>query len=166
MTARVVADGLVLRAWEPADAPAMVELFDDPEVAYWTPLKSPFDLAVATEYVENARGATDKLQLAITTDGVQPLGEVMLNLATGSLGYAIGPAHRGQRLGVRALKVLTAYAHETAGLPRVILEIEPDNAASAAVARAAGYRQTDLPPEQVVDKGRELTLFTWEHLAQ
>jgi RimJ/RimL family protein N-acetyltransferase len=166
MTARVVADGLVLRAWEPADAPAMVELFDDPDVAYWTPLKSPFDLAVATEYVENARRATDKLQLAITTDGVQPLGEVMLNLATGSLGYAIGPAHRGQRLGVRALKALTAYAHETAGLPRVILEIEPDNAASAAVARAAGYRQTDLPPEQVVDKGREVTLFTWEHLAR
>jgi len=165
MTARVVADGLVLRAWEPADVPAMVELFDDPEVAYWTPLKSPFDLAVATEYVENARRAKDKLQLAITKDGVQPLGEVMLNLATGSLGYAIGPAHRGQRLGARALGLMTAYAHETAGLPRVILEIEPDNAASSAVARAAGYRLTDLPPEQVVDKGRELTLFTWEHLA-
>lgn len=165
MTVRVVGDGLVLRDWEPGDAPAMVELFDDPEVAYWTPLKSPFNLAVVTEYVENARTAESRLQLAITTDGVAPLGEVMLNLKTGSLGYAIGPAHRGQRLGARALKLLTTYAHETVGLPRVILEIEPGNAASSAVARAAGYRLTDLPPESVVDKGRELTLLTWEHLA-
>jgi RimJ/RimL family protein N-acetyltransferase len=89
----------------------------------------------------------------------------MLNLKTGSLGYAIGPAHRGQRLGARALTLLTTYAHETVGLARVILEIEPDNAASSAVARAAGYRLTDLPPTPIVDKGRELTLLTWEHLA-
>ncbi|TCO30240.1 RimJ/RimL family protein N-acetyltransferase [Kribbella steppae] len=165
MTVEVVGDGLVLREWEQADAPAMVELFDDPEVAYWTPLKSPFDLAVAQEYVENAIAADGRIQLAITTDGTTPLGEVLLNLKNGTLGYAIGPAHRGQRLGARALTLLTAYAHETAGLARVILEIEPDNAASSAVARAAGYRLTDLPPTPVVDKGRELTLLTWEHLA-
>ncbi len=165
MTVRVVGDGLVLRQWERADAPAMVALFDDPEVAYWTPLKSPFDLAVAEEYVDNALATDGRIQLAITTDGIEPLGEVMLNAKTCTLGYAIGPAHRGQHLGSRALKLLTTYAHEKVGLARVILEIEPDNAPSSAVARAAGYRLTDLPPTPVVDKGRSLTLLTWEHFA-
>ncbi|MFJ1597928.1 GNAT family N-acetyltransferase [Streptomyces sp. NPDC088261] len=46
-------------------------------------------------------------------------------------------------------------------LPRVVLEIEPDNRPSVAVARAAGFRLTDAPPETVTDKGRTYTLLTW-----
>jgi RimJ/RimL family protein N-acetyltransferase len=63
------------------------------------------------------------------------------------------------------VKLLTEYAHEVAGLHRVILEIEPDNAASAGVARRAGYVLSDDKPQLVTDKGRELTLLSWAHLA-
>ena len=45
------------------------------------------------------------------------------------------------------------------------LEIEPDNAASSGVARSAGYSLTDLPATVVTDKGREVSLLTWEHVA-
>ena len=92
------------------------------------------------------------------------MGEVLLMTDKATLGYSVGPAFRGQRLAVRALKLLTTYAHEEAGLPRVILEIEPDNAASSGVARSSGYQLTDLPPTIVTDKGREVSLLTWEHL--
>jgi hypothetical protein len=47
----------------------------------------------------------------------------------------------------------------------VILEIEPGNDASNGVARRAGYQLTDLPLNVVTDKGREVSLRTWEHLA-
>lgn len=162
---RLVGDGLVLREWERGDLAAMVELFDNPEVAYWTPLRSPFDLAAAEAYYDVARSDNGRIQLAITTDGEQPLGEVLVSEKTTALGYSIGPKHRGQGLAVRALVLLTTYAHEVIGLPRVILEIEPDNEASSSVARRSGYRLTDEPPKPVTDKGRELTLLTWEHLA-
>jgi RimJ/RimL family protein N-acetyltransferase len=162
---RLVGDGLVLREWERGDLAAMVKLFDNPEVAHWTPLVTPFDLEAAKAYLDRALSINGRHQLAITIDGGEPMGEVLLMTDRAALGYSVGPAFRGQRLAVRALKLLTAYAHEEAGLPRVILEIEPENAASSGVARSAGYQLTDLPLTTVTDKGRQVTLATWEHLA-
>ncbi|MEU9331331.1 GNAT family N-acetyltransferase [Streptomyces canus] len=61
----------------------------------------------------------ERIHLAITTNGQQALGEVLLNQATGSIGYIVGAAHRGQRLAVRALRAVTEYAHVNATLPRI-----------------------------------------------
>lgn len=168
---RLMGAGLVLREWTEADLPAMTDLFDDPEIAHWTPLASPFDLAAARAYLATARQARVdglRIQLAITTDGHLPLGEVLVILTnandrTASLGYSVGAAHRGRRLGSRALTVMTEYAHHTMDMPRVTLSIEAENGASAAVARTAGYRLTDEPPIGTVDKGRSLALRTWAH---
>lgn len=88
---RLEGDGLVLREWRDSDVPLMVGLFDNPEVAHWTPLVSPFDLAAAQEYLNKARRTAeigDRIQLAITVDGEEPLGEVLLSLSHNSLGYA------------------------------------------------------------------------------
>ncbi|MFC4584879.1 GNAT family N-acetyltransferase [Sphaerisporangium corydalis] len=161
--------GLVLREWTDDDLPVMAGLFDDPDVAYWTPLATPFDLAAARAYLERARrslAADQRLHLAITTDGGEAKGEVLLSrdLRDGSaaaLGYAVGAAHRGRRLAVRAVRVLADYALTTAGLARVYLEIERENESSVRVARAAGFRLTDTPPATTEEKGRTLELLTW-----
>jgi RimJ/RimL family protein N-acetyltransferase len=162
---RLVGDGLVLREWERGDLAAMVELFDDPEVAYWTPLVTPFDLDAAQAYLDRAQSDNGRVHLAITTDGERPLGEVMLSQEAAIIGYLVGASFRGRGLAARAVKLMTDYAHRVAGLPRVILEIEPANDASNGVARRAGYQLTDLPLNVVTDKGREVSLRTWEHLA-
>jgi RimJ/RimL family protein N-acetyltransferase len=162
---RLAGEGLVLREWERGDLAAMVELFDDPEVAYWTPLVTPFDLEAAEGYLDRAHLDNGRIHLAITTDGERPLGEVMLSQESAFVGYLVGAAHRGQGLAVRAVRLTTEYAHEVAGLPRVILEIEADNDASNAVAQRSGYRLTELALNVVTDKGREVKLRTWEHLA-
>lgn len=165
---RLEGEGLVLREWRDSDVPLMVGLFDNPEVAYWTPLVSPFDLAAAQAYLETARRTAeigDRIQLAITVDGEEPLGEVLLSRSHASLGYAIGPAHRGQALAARGLRLLTDYAHRVAGIKQVILEIEPENAGSVAVAKAAGYVLTERDPVVIVDKGRTCTLLVWEHVS-
>jgi RimJ/RimL family protein N-acetyltransferase len=161
---RLVGDGLILREWVEADLPAMVELFDDEAVAYWTPLVTPFDDEAARKYFEVARADNGRIQLAITTDGDRPLGEVLLMPKTLSVGYAVGSEFRGQGLAARAVKLITAYAHEVAEMPRVLLEIEADNEPSKAVARRAGYQLTDAEPQWVTEKGRKLALHTWEHL--
>lgn len=59
---------------------------------------------------------------------------------------------------------MTDYAHWRARIKRVVLEIEPDNLASIAVARSAGYHLADKAPSEVADKGRTYTLMTWQHL--
>jgi RimJ/RimL family protein N-acetyltransferase len=165
---RLTGHGLVLREWTADDLTAMTALFDDPDVARHTPLASPFDEAAARRYLHEARTARlaeQRLHLAVTEDGREVLGEVMLNRSFGSVGYVIGAAHRGRHLALRALRTMTEYAHHALALSRVLLEIEPGNHASVAVARAAGYRLTDAPPETVTDKGRTYHLLTWEHRA-
>jgi RimJ/RimL family protein N-acetyltransferase len=168
---RLSGHGVVLREWEDGDLAAMVGLFDDPDVAYWTPLVSPFDLEAARLYLERAqerRAAGQRVQLAITVDGGEPMGEVLLMLSelgldVAEIGYAMGAAYRGRGLAARAVRVMTGFAYDTVGVSRLLLEIEPGNAASAAVARAAGYRLTEAPPIPAEEKGRQLSLQTWEY---
>jgi RimJ/RimL family protein N-acetyltransferase len=162
----ITGHGVTLREWTDDDVPAMRELFDDPDVAYRTPLASPFDEAAALGYLSRAQQArleNKRIHFVITLDGQQPLGEVLLNLKSGTIGYVVGAAYRGQRLGTRAVQTVVEYAHATLGVPKLVLEIEPDNAASIAVARGAGFEPSGLPPETVTDKGRTYELAAWEH---
>ncbi|MFF3561215.1 GNAT family N-acetyltransferase [Streptomyces sp. NPDC002574] len=159
-------EGLVLRDWTEADLAAMPDLFDHPDIAYWTPIVSPFDEEAARARLDRDRrmradGTT--ILLAVTVDGGAPLGEVMLRRAPegAEIGYAIGPAHRGQGLAVRAVRVMTAYAFGQLGLQQVILELEAENAASVAVATKAGFRLLDVPLIEGEEKGRAFALQTW-----
>ena len=168
---RLADHGLVLREWTDEDLPALPGLFDDPDVARWTPLASPFDDAAAEQYLERARearAAGRRLQLVITEDGGAPLGEVMLMLkeveGEAELGYAIGAAYRGRGLTARAVRLLTALAYDTLGADRVVLRIDPGNAPSNAVARAAGFRLAEEPPVVLQEPdGAEIVLRIWEH---
>ncbi|MFE6134128.1 GNAT family N-acetyltransferase [Streptomyces sp. NPDC056437] len=101
--------------------------------------------------------------LAITVDGGAPLGEVMLRrVPEGTeLGYAVGPAHRGQGLAARAVRLMATYAFEQLGEEQVILELEAENAASVAVATKAGFGLLDVPLITGEEKGRPFALQTW-----
>jgi RimJ/RimL family protein N-acetyltransferase len=167
--------GLRLREWTDADVPVMVELFDDAAVARWTPLASPFDEAAARAYLDRARARRAEdlgLQLAVTTDGHTPLGEVLLfttgphgRVAGGpdaELGYAIGPAHRGQGLATRAVALMTGFAYREAGARRVILRIDLGNEASEHVARTAGFRLAEDGAAVGPADGKP-DLRTWVH---
>lgn len=159
-------EGLVLRDWTEADLDAMPGLFDHPDIAYWTPIASPFDEAAARTRLARSRKLRadgTAIVLAITLDGGEPLGEAMLRRAPEGteLGYAVGPEHRGQGLAARAVRVLAAYAFEQLGAERVILELEAENGASAAVAAKAGFTLLDVPLITGEEKGRAFALQTW-----
>jgi len=168
---RLEGEGLVLREWTDDDVAGMPALFDDPAVARFTPLASPFDeVAAKAHYAKcvTRRAEGKGLRFAITADGGTPLGEVVLMLPGErsdpvELGYMVGRAHRGRDLAARALRVLTAYALRL-GLSPLRLRIDARNAASEAVARRAGYVPADSPPKVEVEKGVEVTLLTWEYV--
>ena len=158
---RIEGDGLVLREWTERDLPLMVELFDDPEIARWTPLPTPFTAEEAHRRLL-AAALPDRLLLAVTLDGDRPLGEVVLK-APDELGYSIGPRHRGQGLAARALVLLRDHVHAALGRPVVRLEIEADNAPSVAVAQRAGFTLARPAAEVVESKGRRCVLDEWQH---
>ncbi|MFC4906628.1 GNAT family N-acetyltransferase [Actinomadura gamaensis] len=167
----VVGFGLELRPWSEADLPAMVALFDNPQFARWTPLASPFDLDAARAYVEKSHRERETgrvLQLAVTTDGREPLGEVLYvrrtdePVTTVELAYGIGPQHQGRGLASRAVRLMTEHVRETIAPERIVLRIAPENVPSQRVARAAGFRLTDDEPvRRPRREGPDIELSTW-----
>jgi RimJ/RimL family protein N-acetyltransferase len=163
---RIASRGVVLREWALGDLAAMAEIFNDPQVAYRTPVASPFGLEAARAYFERIQQSCaegSRIHLAITADGGKPCGEVLLNLSGGTIAYTVGAAFRGQGLARRAASLLTSYAHDVLGMAQVRAEIEPGNHASIAVAQAIGYRLTRAKPERVHDGRRSYSLLTWVH---
>ncbi|HET9516854.1 MAG TPA: GNAT family N-acetyltransferase [Actinoplanes sp.] len=163
-------DGVHLREWRPDDLQFLVALLDEPEIARFTPMPSPFDFEAAEAYLARAKQARlsgQRMQLAITVDGGEPLGEVLLfGLNTSrrevELGYLVGAQHRRQGLASRSLALLIGYARHTLGVERLLLRIDASNAASVAVARRAGFRITTDPPIQQAGPHGTSSLDTWE----
>ncbi|MFD2686346.1 GNAT family N-acetyltransferase [Streptomyces phyllanthi] len=161
--------GLRLREWHDDDVTALVSVYDNPEVARWTPVPSPFDTDTALAYLAAAqvkRADGRGVQLAITTDGRWPLGEVLLFRSLNDprdveLAYGVGPAHRGRGLASKAVRLVTEYATLHLNPRRVVLRIEAENTASEAVARSAGFELTDDEPVLRRHKDREVVLRTW-----
>ncbi len=163
--------GVRLREWHDDDVAALVLVYDDPEVARWTPVVTPFDARAARFYIAAAHGrraAGRGVQLAITTDGRLPLGEVLVfPSATDErdveLAYGVGPAHRGRGLASAAVRLVTEYAARHTRPRRVVLRIEAGNTASEAVAASTGFVLTGDEPVVRRHKEREAVLRTWCH---
>lgn len=160
-------DGLILREWHERDVPAMVAMFDTAEMDRWTPLAHPFDAEFARSYVRRAGRAKSAgiVQLAITTDGVIPLGEVLL-FPTESpeeceFAYAVGSAHRGRHLASRSITQLLPIA-KAKGYVQARLVVATDNGASQRVAAQAGFTQVRGPLQRRERKGYVLHMATWK----
>ncbi|MFD5519755.1 GNAT family N-acetyltransferase [Streptomyces sp. NPDC127066] len=164
--------GLHLREWSDDDVADLVALYDDPEIDRWTPVVSPFDTEAALAYLAAAeQKAAERrgVQLAITTDGARPRGEILLFPGTADdrdveLAYGVGAAYRGRGLATRAVRLVVDFAHRHVGGRRVVLCIEDGNTASEGVAKATGFVLTDDEPVVRTAKGRDVVLRTWNHL--
>ncbi|MFE9040469.1 GNAT family N-acetyltransferase [Streptomyces sp. NPDC012421] len=148
------APALVLRPWHVADVPALMEISGDPALHRWTSLSfareedgfrwvqgQERDWAAGVRFgfavLETTGDATHpRLVGGVVLKGVVPGGP------SAEVGYWTAEGARGRGVAPRALDALTAWTVDTfgpAGLVRLELLHQVDNAASCRVADKCGY---------------------------
>lgn len=139
---------VVLRPWALADSAALAAAWADPDIVRWTGVPGRRDDLAAARWIA---GEADRrlrglaLDLVIDASG-EVAGEIGLfgfdaALDTVEIGWWIGPAHRGRGLARTAARLLSEWALSELAVDTVAARCHPDNPASGAVARAAGFRQ-------------------------
>ena len=145
----VLVDGeLVLRAFEEADLPGVVEAATDPLTLQWLPLPRPVrpghgagtgaSLTTSAGPDRGARpGPSHRWQ-----DG-QLLGAIDLKdvdwaARVAEIGYWTHPAHRGRGVMTRAVRLLARWALTDQGFERIEVRVALGNLASIRVAEKAG----------------------------
>jgi RimJ/RimL family protein N-acetyltransferase len=140
-------DAIRLRLRTDADSPAIVAACRDPEIVRFTRVPESYDESTAAEWAaesQRQREAGTGLHLVVAdAEGDQLLGSIgaHVNRDEGrcDVGYWLAPWARGRGAMTRAVLLLSRWAFEALQVERIEITIEPENAASRAVAERAGY---------------------------
>lgn len=135
--------GIALRAWQKADARAIVECIDgDPEITRWLDqVPQPYGLADAYAYI----GGIGESAFAIVDAGSgRLLGSIGLHWNddrdVAEIGYWLRADARGRGVATRALVLAAGWALARPGVGRLQLRADVENAPSRRVAEKAGFR--------------------------
>ena len=139
---------LVLRPWRLADAPEVLAICQDPEIARWVTIPQPFLSADADAFILNALtmwrdstgaafaivdGATDRLLGAVTRFG--PDGH------QATFGLWLAPEARGRGVGARSLRLVADWTFDTTAAIRLDTFIMVGNEESNRMVERAGFRR-------------------------
>ena len=174
---RVVTDRLVLRCWEPKDAPQLKAAVDASldHLAHMPWRKhEPEPLDGKIERLRRYRGLFDLGQDFVygifDRDERAVLGSSGLHTrpegAAREIGYWIHVAHAGRGLATEAAGALTRVGFEIERLQRIDILCAPDNVASAQVARKLGYtHEATLRGRSPDGDGKLRDMMLWTLLA-
>lgn len=140
---------LELRYFEPADAPFILELINDPDWIRFIGDRGIRTVDDARAYILN--GPVDmyrRLGFGLYLVGLKgngtPIGMCGFvkrdNLNDVDLGFAFLPRHRGQGYALEAAAATLAYGADQLGLERVAAIVSADNAASLKLLVKLGFR--------------------------
>jgi len=144
---------LLLRPFEPDDAPAVQAACDDPDVARWIfRLPAPYSLADAEWFVADARrrlAAEERARLAVTgAESGELLGSVSLDLfaerQAAEIGYWVKREARRRGIALGAARLVVEWAFGELGVERLELLTYPGNEASQALATKLGFARECL----------------------
>ncbi len=166
---RIETPRLVLRCWDPADAPLLKEAVDAslehlrpwmPWIAH-EPQTVEQKAALLRGFRERFQRGEDFTYGIFTADEAEVVGGTGLHTRpAGSaleLGYWIRESRLRQGLATEACAALTQVGLEHCRVRRLVIRIDPGNEASLGVPGKLGYRRdgTDVSPD-----GRRLVVFT------
>ncbi|KOG29082.1 GNAT family N-acetyltransferase [Streptomyces resistomycificus] len=139
-------DKTVLRPFTEADADAVWEILQDPEVIRFTfEPGSEFTLDGLRSIYASRAHAPDRLDLAVTDRATGELvGEVVLNewnphARSCNFRTLMGPRGRDRGLGTEAIRLIVGHGFERLGLHRVGLEVYGNNPRARRVYEKVGF---------------------------
>jgi ribosomal-protein-alanine N-acetyltransferase len=139
---------LILRRLEPADAPFVLVLVNDPDWLRFIGDKNVHSLDDARLYIANGPRAMYQrcghgLYLVTLKDGT-PIGMCGLlrrdTLDDADIGFAFIPQYRSQGYAREAAQATLAYGRDTLAMRRIVAITSPDNAASGSLLQKIGLR--------------------------
>lgn len=147
----VLSDGLLtLRPLAPGDADDITAACQDPQIARWTAVPSPYTRADAEEFI--VRQTSDDGWRSEPTWGITVVpdprwsGSITLRLdgaAGADVGYLLAPWARGAGHATRALRLACTWGFATLGLEVITWHAFVGNEASLHSARRVGFQ---IPP--------------------
>lgn len=164
---------LVLRCWQPEDAPLLKDAVDASldHLRPWMPWahKEPTDVEAKVALLRRFRGefdlGKDFVYGVFSRDERQVLGGTGLHMRLGEgareIGYWIHKAHIGQGLATELTTALTKVALEVDRVERVEIHCDPGNHASAAVARKSGFVHEKTMQKETADSSEPVHEMIW-----
>jgi len=173
---RIETDRLVIRCWNPPDAPLLDEAITSSldHLRPWMPwaVEEPRTLDERIELLRTFRGrfdlGDDFAYAIFSPDEARVLGGTGLHTRVGEtafeIGYWIRADATGDGLATESTAALTRVAFELCGAERVEIRVEPANEASAAIPRRLGFVEEAtlrrrLPSEEG-QPARDVVVFT------
>ena len=173
---RVVTERLVLRCWEPRDAPLLKDALDSSldHLRPWMPWahEEPQSLEEKVKLLRKFRGSFDLGQDFVygifTSDEAEAVGGTGLHTRVGAgaleIGYWIRESRVRAGLATEAAAALTRVAFEICGVDRVEIRVDPANEASMAIPKKLGFtEEARLRRRLPVEEGgepRDAVIFT------
>ena len=150
---RIVTDRLVVRCWDPADAPKLKEALDSSleHLRAWMPWahNEPQTLEEKVALLRGFRGQFDKdedfVYAIFDRNESRVLGGTGLHTRIGEhareIGYWIRADAEGNGYVTEAVAALTRVGFELEGLDRIEIRVEPENVRSRRIPERLGYAE-------------------------
>ena len=138
------AGDLLLRPWEPGDAPALLAAYADPGVQHWNgrSLSEPEAEVYAQEWAEHWHAERRAGWAAVRGDelaGRITLRDIDHEQGCAEVTYWVVPAARGTGVAPAAVEAVARWAFDEAGFHRLELQHSTRNPASCRVAEKSGF---------------------------
>jgi len=170
---RVETDRLLIRCWEPGDAPRLREILDErgDHLRPWIPWMrdEPQPLAATAARLRGYRANFDldrDFRYAVVEPGRGLIGETGLYTRLGPDAREIGYWTDAQRAGLgyarEAAAAMVRVAFEIDGVERIEIHCAPENKASAAIPRHLGFTHEATLARRFTDtSGGERSSMIW-----
>jgi len=142
---------LVLRSPRAGDAAAIAAACQDPEIARWTNVPSPYSRADAERYIASSAADAEAGRAACLLAILSPSGGLLGSFSVmeldrapgyGEVGYWVAAAARGRGVATRCTRMLVDWARRELRLTRIEILPHHENDASRRVAEKAGFHDT------------------------
>jgi [ribosomal protein S5]-alanine N-acetyltransferase len=169
---RVQVRRVYLRSPRRSDRPEFISLMRASRAFHRPWASAPADEERFNAYLDDARREDFEAMIVCRTDDDAIVGFFNLSqIARGSLqsayvGYAVGKPYAGHGYMREGLELVLRNAFLNLRLHRIEANIQPDNTASLALARGAGFRREGFSPRYLKIGGRWRDHERWAILAE